>query len=269
MRVKLTKHHGLGNDFLVVFDDQPLSRLPWEVQARRWCDRRRGMGADGLLVGLTAPREEADVAMAVFNADGSRAEMSGNGIRCLAQAWAARRDVESGEVRVATDAGVRTVVFGPGPDRSTMLASVSMGEVTPIDPPAGWEKTGIDPIRPVAHVSLGNPHAVVAVDDVTVVDLATIGALVPEVNLEIVEAGPQRAEITMRVHERGAGITEACGTGACAAAWVAAAWGLATPDADREITVHMDGGPARVRLDSADVVLIGPSTFVASIETVA
>ena len=71
----------------------------------------------------------------------------------------------------------------------------------------------------------------------------------------------------MRVHERGAGITEACGTGACAAAWAAARWGLATPDADREITVHMDGGAARVRLiDAREVVLIGPATYIASIE---
>lgn len=267
--MRLTKHHGLGNDFLVVFDDQPLPRLPWEVLAQRWCDRRRGIGADGLLVGLTAPREGADLGMALVNADGSRAEMSGNGIRCLTQAWATRQRVDSGEVRIATDAGLRAVSFEPGADSRTLLASVAMGQVGTIDPPAGWAATGIDPLRPSAHLSLGNPHAVVGVDDVTAVDLQAIGALVPDVNLEIVEPGPQRGEITMRVHERGAGITEACGTGACAAAWAAARWGLATPDANREITVHMDGGAARVRLDGAEVVLIGPSTFIANIETVA
>lgn len=269
MLVKLTKHHGLGNDFLVVFDDQPVPRLPWEVLARRWCDRRRGVGADGLLIGLTAARDGADLGMALFNADGSRAEMSGNGIRCLTQAWATRQLADSGEVRIATDAGLRVVAFGPGPDSLTILARVAMGEVSTIDPPAGWAATGIDPLRPAAHLSLGNPHAVVGVDDVTVVDLAAMGSLVPDVNLEIVEPGPEPGEITMRVHERGAGITEACGTGACAAAWAAAAWGLATPDANREITVHMDGGAARVRLDGAGVVLIGPSTFIANIETVA
>ena len=267
MRVKLTKHHGLGNDFLVVFDDQPLVRLPWEVQARRWCDRRRGIGADGLIVGLTQPGPDADLGMALFNADGSRAEMSGNGIRCLAQAWSMRTGTGAGEVRIVTDAGVRTVTFGPGPDSLTIVASVTMGDVTAIDPPVAWAATGIDPMRPAAHLSLGNPHAVVAVDDVTAVDLEALGALVPDVNLEIVEPGPDKHDITLRVHERGAGITEACGTGACAAAWAAARWGLATPDDDQEITVHMDGGAARVRLvDAREVVLIGPSTYIAAIE---
>ena len=87
-------------------------------------------------------------------------------------------------------------------------------------------------------------------------------------NLEIVEPGPEPDAVTMRVHERGAGITEACGTGACAAAWAADRWGLAQPSGG-EITVHMDGGDARVRLDEpapGRVTLIGPATFVGSIE---
>jgi diaminopimelate epimerase len=268
VRVKLSKHEGLGNDFLVLFDDQPLPRLPWSVLAQRWCDRRRGVGADGLLVGLTGPREDsADLGMALFNADGGRAEMSGNGIRCLVQAWAERQGNDEGDVAVATDVGLRIVRFAPTEARRTIVASVSLGEVVPIDPPAGWRATGIDPLRPAAHLSLGNPHAVVAVDDVEPVDLVALGRQVPDVNLEIVEPGPGRHEVRMRVHERGAGVTEACGTGAGATAWAAAAWGLATPDGDGEITVHMDGGDARVRLLGDEVVLTGPSTWVAAIET--
>jgi diaminopimelate epimerase len=108
---------------------------------------------------------------------------------------------------------------------------------------------------------------VVASDDVAAVDLARLGALVPQVNLEVVAPGPEPDAVTMRVHERGAGITEACGTGACAAAWAATRWGLVDRDAG-EITVHMDGGDARVRLAArgpGQVTLVGPSTYVATI----
>jgi diaminopimelate epimerase len=214
--VRLTKHHGLGNDFLVLFDDQPLpSSFDLGDLAVRLCDRRRGIGADGLILGVTAPAvAAADIAMVLHNADGSRAEMSGNGIRCLAQAWVRRGRLAIQTVVIDTDAGRRAVEVVPGPDELTILASVSLGVPRPIAPPAGWDALGCDPTRPVAHLSLGNPHAVVAVDDVDDVDLAALGALVPGVNLEVVAAGPEPGAVTMRVHERGAGITEACGTGA-------------------------------------------------------
>jgi diaminopimelate epimerase len=264
----LTKHHGLGNDFLVFFDDQPIRRLPFEVLGRQWCDRRRGVGADGLLIGLTGVDHAlADLGMVLINADGSRAEMSGNGIRCLAQAFARRSGMTTGLLRVATDAGLRLVEVRPGADLTTISASVDMGLITPLDAPEGWESLGCDSMRPVAHLSLGNPHSVVGVEDVAAVDLARLGALVPQVNLEIVEAGPEPASITMRVHERGAGITEACGTGACAAAWAAVGWGL-VPASTPEIVVHMDGGDATVRIDDRTigrVTLTGPATFVAEI----
>ena len=89
-----------------------------------------------------------------------------------------------------------------------------MGAVGELPEPAGWAAIGTDPDRPVAHLDLGNPHTVVAVDDVAGVDLLALGRQVPDVNLEIIAPGPERDAITMRVHERGAGITEACGTGA-------------------------------------------------------
>jgi diaminopimelate epimerase len=149
-----------------------------------------------------------------------------------------------------------------------VLASVDMGTVDPIPEPAGWDTLGCHPDRPVAHLSLGNPHSVVGVEDVHDVDLLTLGLKVPQVNLEIVEAGEHQHEVRMRVHERGAGITEACGTGACATAFAAARWGLATP-LDGKLVVHMDGGSATVTLDSpapGRVTLTGPATYVATIE---
>jgi diaminopimelate epimerase len=99
------------------------------------------------------------------------------------------------------------------------------------------------------------------------VDLLALGRIVPSVNLEVVEPGPEPDAITMRVHERGAGITEACGTGACASAWAAAQWGLAVP-LDGEILVHMDGGDARVRLHHPSpgrVTLVGPAQYIATV----
>ncbi len=261
----LTKHHGLGNDFLVVFhpgvgDDRALASL-----ARRVCDRRRGIGADGLLVGESADGKAAR--MTLFNADGSRAEMSGNGIRCFAQALATRRgDLEP--QLIETDAGDRLVTLAATDDPATILASVEMGAVQAIAEPAGWAALGCHPDRPVAHLSLGNPHSVVGVDEVDVVDLADLGGKVPHVNLEIVEPGPGADAITMRVHERGAGITEACGTGACASAYAARAWGLVARSVS-DVVVHMDGGSATVSFGDDDptaAVLTGPATFVGTVE---
>jgi diaminopimelate epimerase len=267
---RLTKHHGLGNDFLVCDAGQPGEPRAWEALAKAWCDRRTGIGADGLLVMTIDSGDPDHLTMLLFNADGSRAEMSGNGIRCLAQAAYRAQGREGGVTyQVDTDAGRRTVEVAPGPDPSTVVASVEMGRVSSIAEPANWATLGCDPMRPVMHLGLGNPHAVVGVEDVTVVDLATLGAKVPSVNLEIVEPGPESNAVTMRVHERGAGITQACGTGACASAFAAVQWGI-VPASAPEIVVHMDGGDATVRVGSphdgeADVVLVGPATYVAEI----
>ena len=257
----LTKHHGLGNDFLVVFHPG-VSDLP--QLARRLCDRRRGIGADGLLVAESADGYTA--AMTLYNADGSRAEMSGNGIRCFAQALAARRGNLDPQL-ISTDAGDRLVTIEATDDADTILASVDMGAVEPIAEPTGWDTLGCHPDRPVVHLSLGNPHSVVGVDDVDVVDLLVLGQKVPHVNLEIVEPGERQDEIRMRVHERGAGITEACGTGACASAFAAWKWGLATPR-DGKLVVQMDGGRATVALDTpapGRATLTGPATLVATV----
>ena len=266
--MQLVKHHGLGNDFLVAFhadrSNDELSAFAMAV-----CDRRRGVGADGLIIGESDP--DAHARMVLFNADGGRAEMSGNGIRCFAHALALRRN-DMSRLAIRTDVGLRAVELHPTNEAATLLGWVDMGEVTEIGEPAGWAAVGTDPGRPVAHLSLGNPHAVVPVDDVSSVDLATIGAKVPNVNLEIIASGPEPHAITMRVHERGAGITAACGTGACASAVAALRWGIAAPQ-DGKLTVHMDGGSASVGFPAevdphgpTRVSLTGPTTYVATIE---
>lgn len=260
-QLTLTKHHGLGNDFLVVFHPgvSELCEL-----AKQLCDRRHGIGADGLLIGETAAGYSAQ--MVLYNADGSRAEMSGNGVRCFAQALAMRRG-DYLEQRILTDAGVRSVVLAETDVHSIIEAAVDMGEILPLAEPANWATLECDPMRPVAHLGVGNPHSVVGVDNVAEVDLLTLGGKLPGVNLEIIEPGPETDSITMRVHERGAGITEACGTGACASAWAARQWGLVAADAE-EIVVHMPGGDARVRLDKPSrdrATLVGPARFVGTI----
>ncbi len=260
--LSLTKHHGLGNDFLVVFspDVEDLADL-----ARRMCDRRLGLGADGLLVATDAEGYAAK--MTLYNADGSVAEMSGNGIRCFAQAVAARRG-DLGPQLILTDAGDKVVTLATTDDPSTIMAQVEMGPVDVLAEPEGWAAVECHPDRPVAHLSLGNPHSVVGVDEVVQVDLLDLGGRIPHVNLEIIEPGPESNAITMRVHERGAGITAACGTGACASAYAARSWGL-VPPIEPEIVVHMDGGTATVSFDDSTpprAVLTGPATHIATIE---
>jgi len=254
----LLKLSGLGNDFLVLAADHD-SRTDWPSVARNVCNAETGPGADGLLI--LGRLGDLHLSMHLYNADGSTAEMSGNGIRCLAHA-ATLLYGHTGEVvyRIDTLAGERTVRVSDA-GKPNVVASVDMGAIAPLDEPENWGTLQCDPMRPVAHVSVGNPHSVVGVDDVAVVPLQQLGELVPQINLEIVEPGPEPDAITMRVHERGVGITAACGTGACASAWAAKRWGL-VPKSTGAVTVHMDGGDVRVILDQPSpgrVTLVGPS----------
>ncbi len=264
MHATLSKFHGLENDFLVYDLAQGSPAGAWPELARRWCARSTGVGADGLL--LLEVLDARTLTMRLYNADGSVAEMSGNGIRCLV--FAAHRmtgGTHGAEYEVRTDAGVRCVTVVDTEVDDTVHIRVDMGEVTDLPEPDGWESLECDPMRPVTHVSLGNPHSVVCVEDVSMVDLVRLGGLVPQVNLEIIEPGPGNNAITMRVHERGAGITRACGTGACAAAFSALKWGVVPPTTD-EVVVHMDGGVARVHIDGRNIAtLTGPATYVAEI----
>lgn len=263
MHLVLSKHHGLGNDFLVVDTAQVAETLHWADLARRLCARTTGIGADGMaLLGIV---DDGHLTMRLYNSDGSEAEMSGNGIRCLVQAAHHRLGGPVGaSYEVETRAGRRSAEVVAQTDPHTLEIRVDMGEITEIPEPSGWSALECDPMRPVRHLSLGNPHSVVGVEDVDVVDLARLGSLVPQVNLEIVEPGPGTDAVTMRVHERGAGITSACGTGACAAAAAAVAWGI-VPASVPEVTVHMDGGTVRVRLHDGRAVLTGPAAWVGTV----
>ena len=253
----LSKHHGLGNDFLVVLDPDGAVTVD-AAMARALCDRRTGVGADGLL--WAGPGGAgADVTMTLHNADGSRAEMSGNGIRCLAQAVARARGVDTLDLAVATDAGLRRVEVTPGDER-TVHVRVDMGPVTPADAPTLPE---LRAAKDVLGAAVGNPHVVALFADRDALDAAADGFRMTDRNVEFVLPGPGADELTMRVVERGAGETQACGTGACAAAWAAQRWGLV---GDR-VVVHMPGGSATVDLGADTVHLTGPAVLIADIET--
>ena len=270
--MRVSKFDAWGNDFLVLDVAQLRSAgvdeatVVWPEVSRAWCNRASGVGADGLL--LLERIDDVNARMRLYNSDGSTAEMSGNGARCFAHALF-RSDAARGErvYRLHTDAGVREVTVGEQ-DSNSVVATVDMGEVSTIDAPANWAAIGAHPDRPVVHVSVGNPHTVVGVDDVDSVDIGQLGRQVPQVNLEIIAPGPGRNAITMRVHERGAGITQACGTGACASAWAALRWGLVSSTTERvEVTVHMLGGDAVVTLNAPEagrVALTGPAQYIDS-----
>ena len=270
IQLSVTKHNGLGNDFLVLdrrevdaLSNAQTTEIDWPNVARNWCNRKTGVGADGLL--LLGRIAANTLTMRLYNSDGSLAEMSGNGIRCLAQAAHMADDLKTEMVyAVETDAGERRVVVTPrANDSQTVDASVDMGPIGTLLEPTGWATLECDPMRPVMHISVGNPHSVVGVEDVAIVPLKELGEKVPQINLEIIEPGPEVNAITMRVHERGAGITQACGTGACASAWAAVQWGL-VPKSASEVIVHMDGGDVKVRVNepkSGSVTLIGPAQY--------
>ncbi len=270
MNIRLTHHHGLGNEFLVadlrqVVDGVALNEhsIDWVSAAMAWCDPEGGVGADGLLLLAGAG---SDMTMQLINADGSSAEMSGNGIRCLVQAGFLAEGTEYSSVNVTTDAGTRVVRLVDVVDERSVLLSVSMGAVLPLDEPQHWERLECHPDRPVRHLSLGNPHSVVGVDDVDAVDLVDLGQRVPHINLEIIAPGPEPDAITMRVHERGVGITQACGTGACAAAEAALTWGLVA-QSSAAVTVHMPGGDATVSInrETTEAILTGPAVFIGEV----
>ena len=270
--MRVSKFDAWGNDFLVLDVAQLRSAgvdeaaVVWPEVSHAWCNRASGVGADGLL--LLERIDDVNARMRLYNSDGSTAEMSGNGARCFAHALF-RSDAARGErvYRLHTDAGMREVTVGEQ-DSNSVVATVDMGEVSTIDAPANWAAIGAHPDRPVVHVSVGNPHTVVGVDDVDSVDIGQLGRQVPQVNLEIIAPGPGRNAITMRVHERGAGITQACGTGACASAWAALHWGLVSSTTERvEVTVHMLGGDAVVTLNAPEagrVALTGPAQYIDS-----
>ena len=274
MRLRFTKLHGIGNDYVYVDAfAQPLAD-PAAV-ARRVAPRRTAIGSDGLI--LIAPSETADVRMEMYNADGSRGAMCGNGVRCVAKyAWdhgLARRN----PMRVETDSGVKTVDLRLERD---LVASVAVdmgppifdaGQV-PIAAPArmidaSFAIDGRD-LR-ITCISMGNPHCVIFVDSTEDAPVTTLGPrievhpLFPQrVNVEFVQLlGTAPADrLRMRVWERGSGETAACGTGACAVAVAAALTGRGR----RSVEIELVGGNLQIDWREADdhVIMSGGATEV-------
>ena len=265
----LTKHHGLGNDFLVLLDldgTQPMDR----ATAVALCHRHTGLGADGL-IRVTAGRGPAAVAMELFQRDGSVAEMSGNGIRALAQAVARAGMVAGPTFSVETPAGLRTVELRTPTDSAHGVVAVDMGEIRPgLGTPDNVTHELVPKLSAI--VDVGNPHLVLLLEDagsLATLDPAALGPAYQEqfpatggINVEWIAAARQPDTLDLIVFERGAGVTRACGTGACAAAWAAHGWGLV----GTTVIVEMPGGAVTVGLDGPAATLVGPVHFVASID---
>jgi diaminopimelate epimerase len=256
--VRLTHHHGLGNDFLVALVDE----VPNDAAdlARRLCDRDHGIGADGLVFGTPWDGTSEGLTFTLVNSDGGLAEVSGNGLICFGQAVARSTGTTDLDLTVATPAGPRRIVVAGGPDDTEVSATVDMGCAGP-----GPDTDGlaIDLGGPTSGrsgtVDMGNPHLVIEVDDVDAVDLETAGPAIEGFfgpvgcNVHLVQV-LDRSTIRLRPWERGAGLTEACGSGACAATHLAHAWGLV----GTEVEVRMPGGSAAVTLGDS-IRLAGPA----------
>jgi len=262
--LRFTKMHGLGNDFVIIVPAQ-VGDHPWPELARRMCDRHFGIGADGLI--LVLPSTIGDFRMRMFNPDGSEAEMCGNGIRCFGKFVWDSGFWRSPNLTVETLAGLQSLVL-----------NVANGQVVSVQVNMGLPGLPPDhqPRLPLAVggynldltlVSMGNPHAVTFLDQpVSEFPLEKIGPLVEHdphfpnrTNFEIVNVLDCH-EIRIRVWERGAGLTLACGTGACAAAVASRLHGYT----DDTVTVHLPGGDLEVSWagPGQPVLMTGPATTV-------
>jgi diaminopimelate epimerase len=268
--MEFSKLHGTANDFVYVDARRGLPGDPAAL-ATRLCDRHRGIGADGLI--LLLPSETADCRMRIYNSDGSTAEMCGNGIRGFAKFVLDGGLVRGNPLRVETDAGVKTVSAELDEGHVRRVA-VDMGlpewsgRRIPVDADGEVVERPLevaDRTWSVTCLSMGNPHCVVFVDDVASLDVPGFGPrfehhpfFPKRVNTEFIRvASPTRLE--MRVWERGAGETMACGTGACAAAVAAARTGRA----ERRCTVALPGGELEIEWRADDhVVMTGDAVEV-------
>lgn len=281
MRFEFVKMHGLGNDFIVVDDrDEAIDLAPEAVE---WfCDRHFGIGADGLILVRNATRPDADFAWWFRNADGSVAEMCGNGIRCFAK-YLVDRDLVSADatsLRVETAIGVLDIDVTRGDDGKMAVATVDMGE--PVLAPALIPTTlGCDaPDDPVVDctletelgtfgvtcLSMGNPHCVLFVENIETAPVHSLGPVIEnhpafphKTNVEFAQIDESTSTIRLRVWERGCGETLACGTGACAAT-VGTALGCR---GGRDATVELPGGELRIRwAEDGHVLMTGPAETV-------
>jgi diaminopimelate epimerase len=266
MRLDFTKMHGVGNDF-VVFDVPSGQTVPTADQFRRLADRHTGIGFDQALVLEPARRPETAVFYRIFNSDGAEVEQCGNGARCIAALLHRRGRAPAGAVTMDSPAGLIHARILRG-----NVVSVDMGvpsfdpRALPFDAPAAADPYSLEVAgRPIAigAVSMGNPHAVLEVESVENAPVATLGPAIEaherfprRVNagfMEIVDTG----HIRLRVYERGAGETLACGTGACAAVAV----GRQRGRLDSEVSVRVRGGELRVNWNGPGehIWLTGPA----------
>ena len=283
MSLPFTKMHGIGNDYVYVDGFAHRVDDPARV-AVAIADRHRGVGGDGLiLIEPPRPGVDAHVRMRMFNADGSESEMCGNGVRCVAKYAVDHGLSRARPLRVETGRGVLNIDYALGGDGKLAEATVDMGEpilepaAIPIDVAAirshdarrsAGDVTIDNATFATTFVSMGNPHAVVFVDDVASVDLSVIGprferhpAFPRRINVHFVQVHSP-TEVTMRTWERGSGITQACGTGASAVCVA----GVLAGRSDRSILAHLPGGDLRLAWRAADnhVLMTGPATEVFS-----
>ena len=270
--MKFTKMEGLGNDYVYVNCFRETVDNPSEV-AKKVSDRHFGIGSDGLI--LIKPSEVADFRMDMYNADGSQAEMCGNGIRCVAKYVYDYGLTDKTSISIETLAGIKYLDLQVT-DGKVSLITVNMGspELIPDKIPVISDSKRVvdEPIEvdgttyKMTCVSMGNPHCIVFVEDTASFPLETVGSLFENherfpkrVNTEFIQL-LDRKTVNMRVWERGSGETLACGTGACASAVACILNGL-TED---EITLHLLGGDLIVRWDQQDnlVYMTGPAQVV-------
>ena len=266
MKIPFTKMHGLGNDFIVI-DCRMIALSPQPSAlsglSRRLCHRRFGIGADQVL--LLYNSQKADFLMRIYNADGSEVEMCGNGIRCFAKYIWDRKLSGKSVLEIETAAGIIK------PEKAADMVKVDMGipvlegRQIPVDLDGvikDYPLTIDDKTFTITCVSMGNPHAVIFVDEVEGFDVPRYGSRVEahrlfpkKINVEFVQV-IDRKTLRMRVWERGAGETMACGTGASAAAVAANLKGIA----EKKVTVKLLGGDLLIELDeNGHVYMTGPA----------
>lgn len=276
MTLKFTKYHGLGNDFILIDNLAFSEPLVTPDEAVKLCDRHFGIGADGVIFVLPS-KNGHDYSMRIFNSDGSEPEMCGNGIRCFAQFLTELEGVEvvGKTYKIDTLAGlICPTIMGNGQVKVDMGEPQLLAKQIPItlvkeDKKVVNELLVIDNTNYyVSAVSMGNPHCLVFVDDVNSIDLVKIGPLFEhnlhfpkKTNTEFIEVISSNY-VKMKVWERGAGITLACGTGACATVVA----GVLNNKCDRLTTVELPGGCLEIEWSEKDnhVYMTGPATKVFS-----
>jgi diaminopimelate epimerase len=263
------KMHGLGNDFIVTHEIDPGSIPAIQNRTAHLCDRRRGIGADGVILILPSDSPGADFRMRIFNSDGSEAEMCGNGIRCCAQHVRLNKLTKKQSLVFQTGAGaIATTRADSGMIRVTMSRPVLDATLIPTVQKSGrvimHELLVDERAFRITAVSMGNPHAIIYTDELTDDLVHTWGKKIEahpffpkKTNVEFVNVVSDK-EIRMRVWERGCGETQACGTGACASV----VSGIVNNLHGKEVTVHLLGGDLAVTWDGNEqgpVYMTGPA----------